>query len=390
MINIKISETAKCIETSLARKLFNMSKNFDDVVDLTLGDPDFNMPNSIKQSFMNAINSNMTHYSVNAGLEEGRKAVAKHIKAVYKKDCDYQNEVILTAGGMGALFLSLASLVNPQDEVIIFSPYYVNYVQMTKMFGGVPIIINALTENGLMINKDDLEKKITSKSKIIIVNTPNNPTGDIFDKESLKNIAEVAFKYNLVVITDEVYRSLIFEGQQHNSMLDFSEINDRTILIDSLSKEYCMTGLRIGYAFGPETIISHMVKLQENVIACATVPSQCALTEVYNNPIDNSEILAELANRRDFLYSELSKINGIKCLKPKATFYMFVNIEKFGMSSLEFAEDLLKKVHVSVVPGITYGQDFDGYIRIAFTKRIEVLKVAVERIKQYLENLTIN
>lgn len=381
---MKIANRSKQIVSSLTRALFNETKKYNGVIDLTLGDPDFDTPKNIKEAGVKAILNNKTHYSENAGLIEARKAVCEHIKEIWDIDASTEN-VAITVGGMEALYLALLSIVDPGDEVIIFAPYYVNYFQMIAMCGGTPVIVDGYdSKKGISIEKELLEDKITEKTVAIIINSPNNPTGGVIPKESLRAIAELSQKYDIAVISDEVYRVLTYDGNKHESILQFDEAKKRTILIDSLSKEFCMTGWRIGYAYGPSDIIASMVKLQENVAACASVPAQYALISAYRSNISNKAIVDEFCKRRDQLCESLSRFKGIKYQKPQGTFYLFVDISDLNMSGEEFAYRLLREKHVAVVPGKAYGDSYDKYIRIAFTKDIKVLEEAAERIGEFI------
>lgn len=383
---MKISKRACKIQPSLTRKLFNMASKYDNVIDLTLGDPDLISPMELRSAAFNSMNENKMHYSANAGLEDARKAISNHVREIWNTPCNYDENIIITVGGMEALYLSLLSIVDPGDEVIIFAPYYVNYVQMIEMCGGIPIIINAYdNKKGLYVNEKIINSSISDKTVAVIINSPNNPTGDIFSKEMLKKIVNISEQNDLLIISDEVYRTLTYDNVKHESILQFDNALNRTLLVDSLSKEYSMTGWRIGYAFGPKGIISNMVKLQENVAACAPVSSQYALIEAYDNHIKNQYIIDEFQKRRDYLYNELVNIKNMNPMLPKGTFYMFVNIKGTSMNSEEFAYNLLENVQVAVVPGIAYGEMYDNYVRIAFTKDIETLKEAVLRIKKFFK-----
>ncbi len=385
---MKISNYAKSVQPSLARALFNMAKQYDDVIDLTLGDPDFSTPEHIQNAACRAIRNGLTHYSANAGLREARTAIAEHIQKQWGLTADPDGELIITVGGMEALFLSLASLVDPGDEVIIFAPYYVNYVQMVRFLGGVPVILDSYDkEKGIVLDERTLRNAITQKTVAVIVNTPNNPTGAVFSAEMLDVVAKVAEDHDLMILSDEVYRTLIFDGKKHESILAHVTNRDNVILIDSLSKEFCMTGWRVGYAWASKEVIQNMTKLQENVAACAPLPSQYALIEAYTNPQDNSQVLRQFQRRRDCLYEAVSRIPKLKVIKPQGTFYMFVNIGQTGMDSLTFAEAFLKAEHVAVVPGETYGSSYANYIRIAFTKDVSVLEQAAAKLERFVATL---
>ena len=381
---MKFSKRVQMIEPSLARDLFNTAKLYSDVVDLTLGDPDYDTPNELKQAACEAISKNKTHYSANAGLLEARRAIAKNIKNVWNISADPEKEILITVGGMEALYLSLFTLLDPGDEVIVFAPYYCNYVQMIRSCDGKPVIIDAYSEkNGFKITEQMIKDVISDKTVAIIVNSPSNPTGAIISEDSLKVIVDIAEEYNLAIISDEVYHTLIYDNEQHQSVFQFPKARSRSILVDSMSKEFCMTGWRVGYVFAPMDFIANMVRMQENIAACAPLPSQYAMIRAYENSL-TYDFANYFQKRRDYLFEHITKIPKLKCRKPQGTFYMFVDISDTGMSSIEFANLLLEQQHVAVVPGETYGAKYSGYIRIAFTKNIEVLSIACERLERFV------
>ena len=383
---MKISSKTNKITPSLTRKLFNMAQAYNDVIDLTLGDPDLAPPEVVKEAACDSIANNLTHYSANAGLYKVRKTVSKRVEKIWGVESCEEN-VMLTVGGMEALYLSLLCMLDDGDEVIIFAPYYVNYVQMVGMCGGKPIIIDAYGKNGFEITKEQISEKITDKTVAIIINSPNNPTGDVLSETFLKNVYEVACENDLYIVSDEVYRTLTYDNENHKSILNFPRAYERTILIDSMSKEFSMTGWRIGYAWAPINFIQTMTKVQENIAACVSLPSQYAMLFAYENSIDSDYVVSEFETRRNFLYKRISNIDKLSCVKPKGTFYMFVNIENTGIKSEEFAENLLKEKHIAVVPGKAYGDNYDSYIRIAFTKPIDILADAANKIEEFVNQL---
>lgn len=385
---MKVSFRSKNIKPSLTRELFNKALDYDDVIDLTLGDPDFSTPTQIKKAACDAIMGDKTHYTANAGIIDARKVISNHVRDNWNVSFDPAKNTIVTVGGMEALFLALLCTVDPGDEVIIFSPYYVNYIQMTQLCGGVPVVINSYDfECGIKIDFELLENKINEKTSVIILNSPNNPTGAVIDEQTLKKIAELSEKYDLTVISDEVYRTLLYDGKKHTSILKFEEAKSRTVLIDSLSKEFSMTGWRVGYACGPEDLIAAMIKCQENVAACVTVPSQYALIEAYNGYSNDFSMRKEFQTRRDFICNSINGMSGLKCRVPDGTFYVFVNIEATKMDSVTFAYELLEKERVAVVPGVAYGSEYGTFVRIAFTKDISLLNEAMIRIKRFINGL---
>lgn len=385
---ITISEVASKVQPSLTRKLFNMAKQYDNVIDFTLGDPDVHTADGIKSAACSAIINNHTRYSQNAGLLELRHAIQKYNELNEGICYNADGEIIVTVGAMEGLFLTLLATINKGDEVIIPAPYYVNYVQMVNICGGVPVIVSN-DENPLRISTESINQAVTTKTKAILLNTPSNPSGMVVTDEELKTVAKIAKENDLIVITDEVYKCLIYDGiNRPRSIASFDGMKERTMYINSMSKEFCMTGYRLGYVCGPEIIIAAMTKLQENVVACAPLPSQYAAIEALRTDIDYSANMAGIfSNRRNTLVREFSKIKGLDCKAPEATFYAMIDISKTGMKSEEFAYALLKSVQVAVVPGITYGDMCDNYIRIAFTLNEEKIVEGIRRIKSFVEGL---
>ena len=379
---IKESRMSNAITPSLTRKLFNMAQEIGkDVIDLTLGDPDVATPEPIKSAACDAIMAGKTRYSANAGLLDVRAAYGIFFERHYGFSIDASKNIIATVGGMEGLFLSLAAIVDVGDEVIILAPYYVNYFQMINMFGGKAVVIDRIgkTTEELLC---DIQHHVTNRTVAMIINSPCNPVGDVLSDDLIDGIARIAKRSDIIVISDEVYSSLIFDGKKHSSILTRSDMEDKTILIDSCSKRFAMTGWRIGFAVGPEQIISRMTKMQENVAACAALPSQYAAIRAYSEDYDYSYIRNEYERRRNVLYNGLCSIQGIKPIKPEATFYCFTDISETGLGCEEFSYLLLKEGHVAVVPGIAYGNQYCNYIRIAFTQKEEQLILALQRIKE--------
>lgn len=383
-----LSTMAEGIKPSLTRTLFNMAKAYDDVIDFTLGDPDVPTHQKIKDAGCKAIQDSKTRYSQNAGLLELREVISDYY--IRKEGFEYDpiSEIMVTVGAMEGLYLALLSITNPGDEYIIPAPYYVNYGQMVHMCGGVPVIVDKPAEEPLSFRVEDIEAAITPKTKAIIINTPSNPSGKIISWNKIEKLAELAKKHDLYVISDEVYKCLIYGENKFKSIVSIEGMRERTILTNSLSKEFCMTGWRIGYVLANKEIVANMTKLQENVCACAPLPSQYAAIEALSSKEDYSSNMKSIfSERRDALVSGINSIKGLSCSPPDATFYLMVDISKTGLKSFDFACKLLESVHVAVVPGVTYGQSCDNYVRIAFTKNVDVIKQGVERIATFMSKL---
>ena len=387
---IKTSNIANGIQTSYTRQLFNLAKQYDDVIDFTLGDPDVQPHQAIKDAACAAIQQGKTRYSQNAGLLELRQTI--HDYYVRKEGLSYnpENEIQVSVGAMEGLYLALLALLNPGDEVIIPAPYYVNYTQMVAMCHAIPVIVDNPEVMDLHYRLEDIAAAITPKTRAIIINTPGNPTGVVLSQKLLHGIADLAIKHDLVVISDEVYKCLVYNTFEWKSIASFPNMRERTIIVNSLSKEFCMTGYRIGYVLGPSEVITSMTRLQENVAACAPLPSQYAAIEALSGKEDYSKDMVRIfTERKECIVKGIQSIDGLTCLPPDATFYLMVDISSTGMNSVDFAIALLKAQHVAVVPGITYGKCCDHYIRIAFTRELEYIREGITRIDKFMKSLSL-
>lgn len=383
---IKTSDISDSIQLSLVRSLFNEAKNYNDVIDFTLGDPDVQPHQAIKNAACEAVQAGKTRYSQNAGLLELRQTVSKYYVREEGFYYEPQTEIIVTVGAMEGLYLALISMLNPGDEVIIPAPYYVNYVQMVRMCHAVPVIVEC--KEDLSVDVDGIRNAVTSRTRLIMINTPSNPSGRVIPQNAISEIADIARKNDLVVVSDEVYKCLIYDNQPFKSIVSLPGMRERTVLVNSLSKEFCMTGYRVGYVLAPQELVAAMTKLQENVAACAPLPSQYAAIKALDGEANYSEaMISTFTERRQILYDVLGKCSKLHCTIPEATFYMMVDISSTGMKSVEFCYALLRAAHVAVVPGVTYGQSCDNYIRIAFTRDVTVLRQGAERIVDFVNSL---
>lgn len=383
---MKISNKVSNITPSLSRKLFNLAAEYNDVIDLTLGDPDIQPNPLIKDAACQAIQLGHTRYSANAGLIKLRETIANDVAKTHGVSVDPSKEVIVTVGGMEALFLTISTLVDEGDEVIILAPYYVNYLQMVKLAGGVPVIVDSSIEDGFVPSLDKIMAVVNDNTVAIIINNPCNPTGVVFPEGFLRGVAALAVEHGFTVVSDEVYRTLRFDNVPYFSIFSIDGMRNHTILIDSASKRFAMTGYRLGYAVAPTDIASAMSSLQENVAACAPLPSQYA-AEAGLRELGADEQLEEIfSSRRDVLCSVLEKSSKIEFVKPQGAFYVFANIGKTGLNGMDFAMELLKSKHVAVVPGITYGK-YDNYIRIAYTVQENKLAEGARRITEFADSI---
>lgn len=381
-----VSNVVKENEPQLVRRIYDKSKEYENVVDLTLGDPDIPTPQMVKDAANKALEENKTKYTANAGILELREAISKD---VFKRTgVSYStDEIAVTAGAMGALYLSAISILNPCDEMIILMPHWPNYTNMVKMCNAVPKYINYLGEENLKNLANNIEVAITEKTKAIIINSPSNPTGVVLPFDTLIQIADIAKKHNLWVVTDEVYRSIVFDGS-FRSILEIPDMKQRTILVDSLSKRFSMTGFRVGFVCAPKEVAVAVATLEENVNSCACMFAQyasvCAL--------ENSEILekeiCEIFRKRCTAMTEVLKTSKVLIVNDAiSTFYLFIDIKKTKLTSEEFAYKLLQEKHIAVVPGNAFNKAGEGYIRIACTLSEEKLVAAAKEIVDFANNL---
>lgn len=384
---MKISRMASGIQQSLTRQLFDKAKQYNNVIDFTLGDPDYPTPKAIRDAGCEAIQAGTTKYSANAGLPKLRNVLSARIETETGVKYDPESEIIITVGAMEALYLSLSCIIDPGDEVIIPAPYWVNYCHMVQMCGGKPILVYSDEKDDFIVNIDDIENAISDKTAAIILNSPNNPTGTIYDRKSLFRLCELSKKHGFTIMWDECYKHIIYNSE-FVSILEFEGMKEHAVVINSCSKEFAMTGWRLGYAAAPKELVSNMTKLQENIVACASLPSQYAAIKAFSTDIPEQEAMRKgFESRRNILVNGINKIDKLSCKLPKGTFYAFVNISETGLGSVDFAYSLLEKKQVAVVPGVTYGDKYDGYIRIAYTMNEDKIVEGVKRINEFVDKL---
>ena len=360
-----------------------------DAISLGVGEPDFDTPWHIREEGIYALEKGKTFYTSNAGLKELRKEIADYQKRTQNIQYDPMSEILVTVGGSEAIDIGLRATVNPGDEVIIPQPAYVSYEPCTILAGAKPVIINLKGENNFKLTPEELQEAITPKTKILVLAYPNNPTGAIMEKEDLEKIAKIVIENDIYVISDEIYSALTYKGN-HVSIASLSGMKERTILINGFSKAYAMTGWRLGYACGPKEIIKQMTKIHQFAIMCAPTTSQYAAIEALKNGDDDVKEMKEAYNqRRRFLVNAFKEMN-LECFEPFGAFYVFPCIKEFGMTSEEFATKFLQEEKVAAVPGSAFGESGEGYLRISYAYSIENLKVAMDRLKNFVEKLRKN
>ncbi len=371
-----------------------MSKGID-IVDLSVGEPDFPTPENVKLAGIRAIEEDFTKYTVNVGLPELREAIAKKLKR--ENALDYSiNEIIVSNGAKQSLFNAILTLVNPDDEVLIPAPYWVSYPNMVSLANGKSVFIETKEENEFKLTPDLLQKNITPKTKLLILCNPSNPTGTVYSEDELHQIAEIIEENGLYVLADEIYEKLVYDDFKFVSFASIKEsLKEQTVLVNGVSKAYSMTGWRLGYAAGSKEIIDGMAKIQSHSTSNASSISQMAAIEAFASSQDEVEKMRErFEQRRNLIYEGINNIKGLSAFKPVGAFYLFVNIQnvfgkKWGSSeiknSLDFSLYLLEKANVAVVPGSAFGTE--GFVRISYATSEEILRKGIERIKAAVEDL---
>ena len=381
-----ISKKIEGIQPSGIRKFFDVVREMPDAISLGVGEPDFDTPYSVREEGIYALEKGRTFYTSNAGLKELREEISRYLKRKYSLDYDADNEIMVTVGGSEAIDVALRCMVDPGDEVLIPTPCYVSYLPCAIMADAVPKVIELKAENQFKLTRQELIDSITDKTKILILAFPNNPTGAIMTKEELEELVPVIIEHDLFVISDEIYSELTYDNK-HCSIASLPGMKERTVTINGFSKAFAMTGWRLGYACAPKEIMKQMIKLHQFAIMCAPTNSQFAAVEALRNCDDDVDRMVEAYNqRRRFLLNSFKEM-GIDCFEPFGAFYVFPSIAKFGMTSEEFANRLLKEQKLAVVPGTAFGECGEGFVRISYAYSIENLKQGMDRIRKFIESL---
>ena len=381
-----ISKKIEGIQPSGIRKFFDVVSEMPDAISLGVGEPDFDTPYSVREEGIYALEKGRTFYTSNAGLKELREEISRYLKRKYSLDYDADNEIMVTVGGSEAIDVALRCMVDPGDEVLIPTPCYVSYLPCAIMADAVPKVIELKAENQFKLTRQELIDSITDKTKILILAFPNNPTGAIMTKEELEELVPVIIEHDLFVISDEIYSELTYDNK-HCSIASLPGMKERTVTINGFSKAFAMTGWRLGYACAPKEIMKQMIKLHQFAIMCAPTNSQFAAIEALRNCDDDVDRMVEAYNqRRRFLLNSFKEM-GIDCFEPFGAFYVFPSIARFGMTSEEFANRLLREQKLAVVPGTAFGECGEGFVRISYAYSIENLKQGMDRIRKFIESL---
>lgn len=377
------------IKPSGIRKFFDIASEIKGAISLGVGEPDFDTPWHIREEGIYSLERGKTHYTSNSGLKELRIEISKYLNRKYNLEYDPLKEMLITVGGSEAIDVAFRAMVEPGDEVIITTPCYVSYEPCAVLAGATVKTINLKNENEFRLTKEELLEQITPKTKLLIMNFPNNPTGAIMEKKDLEEIAKVLIEHDIFVISDEIYSELSYFGH-HVSIASLPNMKERCLVINGFSKSFAMTGWRLGYACGPEALIKQMTKIHQFTIMCAPTQSQYAAVEAIKNGDDDVNQMRESYDeRRRYVLHRLKEM-GLPCFEPKGAFYLFPDIRQFGMSSEDFCLKLLNEKKVVVVPGNAFGDSGNGFIRISYAYSIENLKTALNRISEFLDELRKN
>ena len=382
----RISPAVHAVPPSGIRKYFDIAAEMEDVVSLGVGEPDFITPWSIRESCVHGLEQGYTSYTANRGMLELREEIAAHYASRYGISYEPAKDILITVGVSEALDIAMRAILSPGDEVLIPEPCYVSYQACVTFAGGKPVPVAAKLENDFRITPEELEPHVTKRTKALLIGYPNNPTGAVMAKDDLQKIAAFAEKHDLIVVSDEIYGDLTYGGMEHTAFSSLLGMKERTILLNGFSKAYAMTGWRIGYALGNPDFIAAMTKIHQYTMLCAPITAQIAAVEALRRGEKYmKKMVAEYDRRRRLIYDGFQKL-GLSCFEPKGAFYIFPNITSSGYTDEEFAENLLIKEHVALVPGSAFGESGKGHIRCSYATSIDKISEALARIGNFLKN----
>lgn len=384
MSRSRIADHVRTIPRSGIRDFFEIVQSMKEVISLGIGEPDFVTPWHIRESAIFSLEKGRTGYTSNLGAPRLRRAIAAYVEKHFSVGYNPHDEIIVTVGVSEAIDLALRALLNPGDEVLYHEPCYVSYSPSIQLAGGVPVAVATRAEDEFTLRAADLEKAITPKTRVLMLNFPTNPTGAVMPLEELKKIAGLAVKHDLVVLSDEIYSELTYDEVPHHSIAALPGMKERTVFLHGFSKAFAMTGWRIGYACGPADIIEAMMKIHQYSILCAPVMAQEAALEALERGQRSMERMREEYRlRRNLIVTSLNEA-GIPCHLPKGAFYVFPDIRGTGMTSRDFALQLLEEKKVAVVPGTAFGPSGEGYVRCSYATALDQIKIAVSRISDFV------
>lgn len=383
MANIQVSNLFKEVKPSPMLQMFEAASKYNDIISLGIGEPDANTHESIIKAAADAGKNGFTHYPPVNGFLDLRQAVSHYWEEKYGLESTPDN-VIISAGATQAIYLVLQALINPGDEVIVPDPCFTPYMQAIEYVYGVPVPVSLKEEEGFNMTAEALEAKITPKTKIVMLNSPGNPTGAVISREEALKVADVIKKHDLILMSDEIYEAFIFDGE-HVCFATLPDMKERTFTIAGFSKTYAMCGWRVGYAIGPKNIINIMKIINiGTTMSMNSISQKAALYAIQNCESEVEKMVDDYSKRVEYAYERINKIKGLSCIKPKGAFYIFVNIKETGMKSMEFGMKMLEEARVITIPGISFGPNSDDYIRVSCTIPIEQMEEAFNRIEKAL------
>ncbi|KPU62877.1 aromatic amino acid aminotransferase [Thermococcus sp. EP1] len=383
-----LSDRLELVNPSEIRKLFDLAQGIEGVISLGIGEPDFDTPAHIKEYAKEALDRGLTHYSPNSGIPELREAVAEKLKKHNKINADPKTQIMITVGTNQQILMGLSTFLKDNEEVLIPSPMFVSYAPAVILAGGKPIEVPTYEENEFRLSVDELKKYITPRTRALIINSPNNPTGAVLTKKDLEEIADFAVEHDLIILSDEVYEYFVYDGVKNYSMASLNGMFERTITMNGFSKTFAMTGWRLGFVAAPEWIIEKMIRFQMYNATCPVTFIQYAAAKALRDERSweaIEEMRREYERRRNLVWKRLNEM-GLPTVKPKGAFYIFPRIKDTGLSSKEFSELMIKEAKVVLVPGSAFGQAGEGYIRISYATAYEKLEEAMDRIEKVLKD----
>ncbi len=380
----RLSIRVNSIETSPIRKLIDMIDTIPNVIGLHAGEPDFDTPAHIKEAAKRALDEGYTHYTHTAGLPELREAIADKLMKENNIKADPETDITVTVGGFAAIFSTLQAVINPGDEVVIPEPVWPSYEGHVKLAGGKPVLLRLKAPN-YSLNTDLLKEKITERTRMVIISTPNNPTGAVYGSQELTALASIVKKHDFLVLADEVYEKIIFDDACHFSIAGLSGMKERTVTVNSFSKTYAMTGWRVGYVVANEEITAGLRRIHSYAVSCVSpILQKAALTSLLAPQNCVRRMVEEYRERRDIAVEALNNISGFQCAKPKGTFYLFPDIQGAGLPSVKLAELMLREVRVATIPGSAFGKSGEGHLRMSIAVSRNDLLEAVKRIGKFI------
>jgi aspartate/methionine/tyrosine aminotransferase len=383
----RLSTRVNSIETSPIRRLIDMVDKIPNVIGLHAGEPDFDTPAHIREAAKKALDEGYTHYTYTAGLPELREAIAEKLMKENHIKADPETEITVTVGGFAAIFSTLQAVINPGDEVIIPEPVWPSYEGFVKLAGGKPVLLE-LEEPGYSLNAGLLKEKITERTKMVIISTPNNPTGAVYKPQELTALASIAKKHDFLVLADEVYEKIIFDDARHFSVASLAGMKEKTVTVNSFSKTYAMTGWRVGYVVANEQITAGLRRIHSYAVSCVSpIFQRAALTALTDSQDCVQQLVKEYKERRDIAVEALNSISGFQCTRPEGTFYLFPDIQGLGLPSAKLAELMLREARVATIPGSAFGKSGEGHLRMSIAVSRNDLLEAIKRIEDFVNSL---